>query len=210
MSLIPTMHYNWWDDFDRPNRLFDQNFGLSLRRDDLLNSPWPSQLYRGGYIRPWRNQLLRQTSGSSTVQADKDKFQVFRSSQLVYLLKTKERFSNNILIRLVLKIIIITFSIFAQVILDVQQFAPSEIVVKTVNNNVIVEGKHEEKQDEHGYISRHFVRKYLLPSDADALDVQSSLSSDGVLTITAPKKVRWRRYNSVSSLKPCLKIKYLD
>lgn len=73
--------------------------------------------------------------------------------------------------------------------MDVQQFAPSEITVKTVNNQVIVEGKHEEKQDEHGYISRHFVRKYLLPPDTEPQDVSSSLSSDGVLTITAPKKV---------------------
>lgn len=76
-----------------------------------------------------------------------------------------------------------------QVILDVQQFSPDEIVVKTVDNNVIVEAKHEEKKDEHGYISRHFIRRYILPSCHDPLEVTSSLSSDGVLTITAPKKV---------------------
>lgn len=78
---------------------------------------------------------------------------------------------------------------YLQVILDVQQFAPSEIVVKTQDNIVVVEGKHEEKQDEHGFISRHFVRKYVLPSDIEPLDIMSSLSSDGVLTISAPKKV---------------------
>lgn len=72
--------------------------------------------------------------------------------------------------------------------LDVQQFKPKEITVKTKDNCVIVEGKHEEKQDEHGYISRHFVRRYVLPRNHDAADVVSSLSSDGVLTITAPKK----------------------
>ena len=73
--------------------------------------------------------------------------------------------------------------------MDVQQFAPSEIVVKTQNNVVLVEGKHEEKQDEHGFISRHFVRKYVLPSDIEVSNITSSLSSDGVLTISAPKKV---------------------
>jgi crystallin alpha B len=77
----------------------------------------------------------------------------------------------------------------AQVILDVQQFAPSEITVKTLDNMVIVEGKHEEKQDEHGYVSRHFVRRYVLPSDIEVNNIVSSLSSDGVLTVTAPKKV---------------------
>lgn len=49
-----------------------------------------------------------------------------------------------------------------QVNLDVQQFTPNEITVKTVDNAIVVEGKHEEKQDEHGFVSRHFVRRYVL------------------------------------------------
>lgn len=77
-----------------------------------------------------------------------------------------------------------------QVILDVQQFSPDEITVKTVDNYVTVEAKHEERQDEHGYISRHFVRRYVLPPSHDLVNVTSTLSSDGVLTVTAPKKVR--------------------
>nr|AHE77382.1 small heat shock protein [Lissorhoptrus oryzophilus] len=75
-----------------------------------------------------------------------------------------------------------------QVILDVQQFSPNEVTVKTSGNSIIVEGKHDEKQDEHGFISRHFVRRYLLPTDHDIEQVVSSLSSDGILTVTAPKK----------------------
>ncbi|OXU19457.1 hypothetical protein TSAR_013453 [Trichomalopsis sarcophagae] len=73
-----------------------------------------------------------------------------------------------------------------QVIIDVQQFAPQEITVKTVDNSIIVEAKHEEKKDEHGFISRQFQRRYVLPEGHDIGNVQSSLSSDGVLTITAP------------------------
>ncbi|CAG0897989.1 unnamed protein product [Darwinula stevensoni] len=71
--------------------------------------------------------------------------------------------------------------------LDVQQFAPEEISVKTVENSVVIEGKHEEKRDEHGFISRHFQRRYLLPDNVRPESIQSSLSSDGVLTVTAPK-----------------------
>lgn len=41
-----------------------------------------------------------------------------------------------------------------QIILDVQQFTPDEIAVKTSDKYIIVEGKHEEKQDEHGFVSR--------------------------------------------------------
>lgn len=41
-----------------------------------------------------------------------------------------------------------------EILLDVQQFTPDEIAVKTTDKFIIVEGKHEEKQDEHGYVSR--------------------------------------------------------
>lgn len=37
-----------------------------------------------------------------------------------------------------------------------------------------------------GYVSRQFVRRYQLPKGHDINNVNSSLSSDGVLTITAP------------------------
>ncbi|ENN70711.1 protein lethal(2)essential for life isoform X2 [Dendroctonus ponderosae] len=155
MSVIPMLYRDWWDEedwFNRPSRLLDQQFGLGLKRDDLLNSfrTFPRSALTRNYVRPWSTSsvLQRQESGS-TIQQDKDKFQV---------------------------------------ILDVQQFAPNEITVKTTGNSIIVEGKHEEKQDEHGFISRHFVRRYVLPSDNDIEEVVSSLSSDGILTVTAPKK----------------------
>lgn len=74
-----------------------------------------------------------------------------------------------------------------QVCLDVQLFSPNEITVKTVGRQIVVEGKHEEKQDEHGLISRHFIRKYVLPEEYKYEDVISNLSSDGVLSISAPK-----------------------
>ncbi|KAJ6640735.1 Heat shock protein 27 [Pseudolycoriella hygida] len=77
-----------------------------------------------------------------------------------------------------------------QVCLDVQQFAPNEISVKTVDNDIVVEANHEERQDEHGYISRQFKRRYTLPKGFDIKDVATQLSSDGVLTIKAPPKVK--------------------
>jgi len=77
-----------------------------------------------------------------------------------------------------------------QVCLDVQQFAPNEISVKTVNNTIIVEAKHEERQDEHGYISRQFSRRYDLPQGFNVKDVVTQLSSDGVLTIKAPPEAK--------------------
>jgi len=72
--------------------------------------------------------------------------------------------------------------------LDVQQFKPEEIKVKVTDGSVIVEGKHEERQDKHGFISRQFTRRYKLPSNTNLEAIKSNLSSDGVLTIAAPKK----------------------
>ena len=160
MSLVPLLFSDWWEDLDRPHRLLDQNFGLGLRPEQLLNPSILEQYILPGrdrrvrnplmYYRPW-GELLRKSEGGgvSIVKADKDKFQVN---------------------------------------LDVQQFKPDEIHVKVVDKYVIVEGKHEEKQDEHGWISRQFTRKYLIPEQCNTGQVSSSLSSDGVLTITAPRK----------------------
>jgi HSP20 family molecular chaperone IbpA len=76
-----------------------------------------------------------------------------------------------------------------QVSVDVHQFSPSEITVKVTENAVMVEGKHEEREDEHGLISRQFHRRYILPKDYDPESVTSELSTDGILTIKAPPKV---------------------
>lgn len=74
-----------------------------------------------------------------------------------------------------------------QVNLDVQHFKPNEISVKTVNNSIIVEANHEEREDSHGYISRKFTRRYDLPDGFKTKDVVSSISSDGILSIKCPK-----------------------
>ncbi|XP_053686969.1 protein lethal(2)essential for life-like [Sabethes cyaneus] len=74
-----------------------------------------------------------------------------------------------------------------QVNVDVQQFTPEEISVKLADNFITIEGKHEEKQDGKGFVWRHFVRKYQLPEGYDADRMVSSLSSDGMLTVKAPK-----------------------
>nr|KAG5708948.1 hypothetical protein BaRGS_009357 [Batillaria attramentaria] len=72
--------------------------------------------------------------------------------------------------------------------LDVRHFKPEELKVTTKDNRVIINAKHEERPDEHGYIKREFTRQYVLPKDVDPSTVSSGLSSDGVLTIKAPKK----------------------
>ncbi|XP_023164401.1 heat shock protein 26-like [Drosophila hydei] len=74
-----------------------------------------------------------------------------------------------------------------QVCMDVAQFTPRELNVKVADNWITIEGKHEEREDGHGYISRHFVRRYALPKGFDGDKVVSSLSSDGILSVSVPK-----------------------
>ncbi|XP_039484819.1 heat shock protein 67B1 [Drosophila santomea] len=76
-----------------------------------------------------------------------------------------------------------------QVSMNVKQFAANELTVKTIDNCIVVEGQHDEKEDGHGVISRHFIRKYILPKGYDPNEVHSTLSSDGILTVKAPPPV---------------------
>ncbi|XP_018569502.1 alpha-crystallin B chain-like [Anoplophora glabripennis] len=76
-----------------------------------------------------------------------------------------------------------------QLKLDVQDFKPEEIRVKTVDGNAVeIEAKHDEKYDE-GFISKQLIKRFVLPKGHDLKSVVSSLSTDGVLTITARRRV---------------------
>ncbi|KAJ7320613.1 hypothetical protein JRQ81_020124 [Phrynocephalus forsythii] len=75
------------------------------------------------------------------------------------------------------------FTIF----LDVKHFSPEDLSVKVIEDFVEIHGKHNERQDDHGYISREFHRRYRLPSNVDQSAITCSLSADGMLTFSAPK-----------------------
>ncbi|KAK2119514.1 Heat shock protein beta-1 [Saguinus oedipus] len=70
--------------------------------------------------------------------------------------------------------------------LDVNHFAPEELTVKTKDGVVEITGKHGERQDEHGFISRCFTRKYIAAPGVDPTQVSSSLYPEGTLTVEAP------------------------
>lgn len=165
MASVPMYFRDWWDDdlFESPrrtSRLLDQQFGTGIFSEDLQKM---ASSFHSSNLRSSRLGSFRRPFSEFGAPR-------FSSSSLTSATSaTVDRLQIN---------------------LDVQQFTPHEITVKTVNNSVVVEGKHDERQDEHGYISRHFVRRYVLPDDHDPKDVVSSLSSDGVLTIVAPKKVQ--------------------
>lgn len=72
--------------------------------------------------------------------------------------------------------------------LDVKHFKPEELSVKINGDFIEIHAKHEDRQDDHGFISREFLRKYRVPAGMDPASVTSSLSADGVLTVIAPRK----------------------
>lgn len=72
------------------------------------------------------------------------------------------------------------------VTLDVIHYTPSEITVKIQGNKLIVQGRHEEREDEHGHIERSFCRKYTIPQEYNPKDATTTLSSDQFLTIKVP------------------------
>lgn len=75
-----------------------------------------------------------------------------------------------------------------RVLLDVCQFTPDELNVRTVDNLLEVSGRHSQRVDQHGFVSREFTRTYILPMGVDPLLVQVSISHDGIMCIEAPRK----------------------
>ncbi|XP_033211424.1 alpha-crystallin A chain-like [Belonocnema kinseyi] len=165
--LMPLLYSDWWEALDNPHHIPSQNFGFEIDNGDvlvpqnpLLGTPSHHDLQK--YIVPMGGEKLRSTMYLRPwVQLHN------QTKGLSTVKKDKDEF---------------------QVVLDIQQFKPDEITVKVVDNFVVVEGKHGEIQDEHGWIARNFSRKYLVPKQCDLEKVKSSLSLDSVLTITAPRK----------------------
>ncbi|XP_046870575.1 heat shock protein beta-8 [Hypomesus transpacificus] len=72
-----------------------------------------------------------------------------------------------------------------KVCVNVHSFKPEELNVKTKEGFVEVSGKHEEKQDEGGIVTKNFTKKIQIPGEVDPLSVFASLSPEGVLIIEA-------------------------
>ena len=75
-----------------------------------------------------------------------------------------------------------------EVRIDASEYKPEELKVSVQSGRLLVEGKHEEKkQDGSAYVQKSFSRSYTLPKEAQADQMVSNLSSEGVLVITTPK-----------------------
>ncbi|MFH4981323.1 hypothetical protein AB6A40_008032 [Gnathostoma spinigerum] len=71
--------------------------------------------------------------------------------------------------------------------MDVSGFKSGDLSVDFRANELTVQGHHEERSEDGGKVERHFVRKYIVPEDLNRDALSCSLSSEGVLSISAPK-----------------------
>lgn len=71
--------------------------------------------------------------------------------------------------------------------IDAYQFRPEELTVKTLDDTLLIEGRHEDVRDSDNYTKMYFVRKYQLPPDVHPQDITSSISNSGKLLVEARK-----------------------
>lgn len=84
-----------------------------------------------------------------------------------------------------------------KIMVNVEKYKPEELVIKTVDNTVIVEAKHEEKTSEgRSYSTQSFNQSFTLPRGVNPESVTSALSKEGVLTISAPLPKALKSSNS--------------
>ncbi|XP_050966031.1 heat shock protein beta-1 [Labeo rohita] len=167
-----------WDpfrDWYQGSRLFDQTFGMPPLSGEMPTFPsthWP------GYIRPFGFPEMASLMQSPVAQMPMSPSATVMHPPTYGRALSRQMSSGMSEIK--------QTGDAWKISLDVNHFAPEELTVKTKDGVVEITGKHEERKDEHGFVSRCFTRKYTLPSGVDSEKITSSLSPEGVLTIEAP------------------------
>lgn len=70
-----------------------------------------------------------------------------------------------------------------QVLLDVTQFKPEDIMIQVFEGWLLIKGQHGNRMDEHGFIARSFTRQYPLPEGLQATQLRALLCYDGILVV---------------------------
>ncbi|KAL2095075.1 hypothetical protein ACEWY4_009794 [Coilia grayii] len=173
-TFLRTPSWDPFRDWYQGSRLFDQSFGMPSLAEEFCfpSTHWP------GYIR----QSLPAATPAADMAAP-----LLPPAQMPMMPGPSPAYARALSRQLSSGMSEIKQSQDSwKVSLDVNHFAPEELVVKTKDGVVEITAKHEERRDEHGYISRCFTRKYTLPPGADMEKITSCLSPEGVLTVEAP------------------------
>lgn len=139
--------------------------------DNLVNDLWPYS-YRCDLVPYWRRNSYYRDDFSLSPRVSPRRFELSRLEQRlhgeIYEISSRTDYSGY------------------HLVLDVSQFNPNEVTVRTTTYSVTVEGKYREANTGDGYITRESSRRYVLPSGYDTSRITSNLSSDGCLTVKVP------------------------
>ncbi|XP_047215945.1 heat shock protein beta-6 isoform X2 [Girardinichthys multiradiatus] len=69
---------------------------------------------------------------------------------------------------------------------DVKHFNPEDLLVKVVGDFVEVQGKHKELKEGQGFTTLQFNRRYRIPKGVNIMALESAVSPEGILIISAP------------------------
>ncbi|KAG8008241.1 Heat shock protein beta-1 [Nibea albiflora] len=190
-TLLRTPSWDPFRDWQQNSRIFDQTFAMPALPEDFPTFPsthWPGYM-RPSFMVPDMGTMMPHTPvmypNPMVAQQHARALSRQMSSGMSEIKQTQDNW---------------------KVSLDVNHFSPEELVVKTKDGVVEITGlldivqvqspepdygqyltgKHEERKDEHGFVSRTFTRKYTLPPTANIEKVTSSLSPEGLLTVEAP------------------------
>ncbi|NWU50443.1 HSPB3 protein, partial [Dromas ardeola] len=76
-----------------------------------------------------------------------------------------------------------------QVLLDVVQFRPEDIIIQTFEGWLLIKAQHGPRMDEHGFVSRSFTRQYKLPDGVENKHLSALFCHDGILVVEMKNSV---------------------
>ncbi|NWH68861.1 HSPB3 protein, partial [Geococcyx californianus] len=76
-----------------------------------------------------------------------------------------------------------------QILLDVVQFRPEDIIIQTFEGWLLIKAQHGSRMDEHGFVSRSFTRQYKLPDGVENKDLSALFCHDGILVVETKNSV---------------------
>ncbi|CAG5128517.1 unnamed protein product [Candidula unifasciata] len=88
---------------------------------------------------------------------------------------------------------------------DIGEFRPEDVVVKTMERKLIVHAEHEEKSSGRT-LHKEFNKEYDLPESVDPATIQAYIADDKILTIEAPLKPAQRKLYSVTQSQDVRKV----
>jgi len=73
--------------------------------------------------------------------------------------------------------------------MDVRHFCPEELMVKTLEGFLIIDGEHEDKVDGVGSASRSFSRHFVLPVNCNVDGLHCEILPGGTLKVVIPREI---------------------